>query len=110
MIYWLEDLDEDNDLANYAGRRVEVRGELEGDIERGEMEIEREGDWVEIEIKSDGKEVKTRIPYVSLMPNASGSEAVGTSGAMKDDDEIDLNINVRKLDVKDAKVIAGTCN
>jgi hypothetical protein len=108
VIYWLDDLEDDDDLPNYAGRRVEVRGELEGDIDRGEMEIEREGDWVEIDIKSDGKEVKTRIPYVSVMPNANAG-AVGTSGGMKDDEDIELNINVRKLDVKDVKVIAGTC-
>jgi hypothetical protein len=109
VIYWLDDLEDDDDLPDYAGRRVEIRGELEGEIDRGEMEIEREGDWVEIEIKSDGKEVKTRIPYVSVMPNPPNS-SVGTSGGMKDDDEIELNINVRKLDVKDIKVISGTCN
>lgn len=110
VIYWLDDLEDDDDLPDYAGRRVEIRGELEGEIDRGEMEIEREGDWIEIEIKSDGKEVKTRLPYVSVMPNRAGSNAaVGTSGGMKDDDEVELNINVRKLDVKDIKVIAGTC-
>jgi hypothetical protein len=110
VVYWLDDLEDDDDLPNYAGKRVEVRGELEGDVERGEMEIEREGDWVEIEIKSDGREVKTRIPYVSVMPNRTGDNAaVGTSGGMKDDDEIELNINVRKIDVKGVRVVSGTC-
>ncbi len=107
VIYWLDDLEDDDDLPDYAGKRVEVRGEIEGDIERGEMEIEREGDWVEIDIESDGKKVSTRLPWVSVMPNTTG--AVGTSGELKEGKDIELNINVRKIDVKDVRVVAGTC-
>ena len=113
VIYWLDDLENDDDLPNYAGKRVEVKGELEGDIKKGEMEIERDGDWVKIEIKSDGKNVKTRIPYVSVMPNSTSTNAVGTSGSsegLKDGKEIELNINVRKLDVKDVKIVSGSCS
>ena len=109
-IYWLEDLEDDDNLPDYAGRRVEVRGELEGDIDTGEMEIERDGDWVKIEIESDGKEVKARIPYASVAPNP-GDSAVGTSGAtLKADEEIELKINVRKIDVKDVTIVTGTCS
>jgi hypothetical protein len=109
VIYWLDDLENDDDIPNYAGKRVEIRGELEGDIKRGEMEVERDGDWVKIKIKSDGKDVKTRIPWVSVMPN--NTEAVGTSGGtLKDGKEIEININVRKLDVKDVKIVSGTCS
>lgn len=109
VIYWLDDLEDDDNLAEYAGRRVEVRGEIEGDIDRGEMEIERDGDWVEIDIKSDGKKVETRLPWASVMPNDGTGGAVGTSGTLKEGKEIELNINVRKIDVKDVRVIAGTC-
>lgn len=109
VVYLLNDLENDDDLPNFTGKRVEVRGELKGNVEKGQMEVERDGDWVKLEIKSDGKNVKTRIPYVSVMPNPTNS--VGTSGStrMKDDDEIKLNINVRKLDVKDVKIVSGSC-
>lgn len=113
VIYWLDDMENDDDLPNYSGKRVEVKGKLEGDIKKGEMEVKRDGDWVKIEIKSAGKEVKTRIPYVSVMPNSTDTNAVGTSGAaagMKDGKEIELNINVRKLDVKDVKIVSGSCS
>lgn len=109
VIYWLDDLENDDDLPSYAGKRVEVRGEAKGDFKQGEMEVERDGDWVKIEIKSDGKKVKTRIPWVSVMPNRTDA-AVGTSGAtLKDGKEIEMNINVRKLDVKDVKIVSGSC-
>ncbi len=65
-----------------------------------------------LEIKGNGKNVKTRIPYVSVMPNSPGI-AVGTPGMsthMKDGKEIELNINVRKLDVKDVKIVSGSCS
>jgi hypothetical protein len=113
VIYWLDDLEQDDELPTYAGKRVEVRGELEGDIKKGEMEVERDGDWVKIEIKAAGRSVKTRIPYASVMPNPTNTGAVGTSGTstgMKDDQEIELNINVRKLDVKDVKMVSGSCS
>lgn len=110
VIYWLDDLENDDDIPTYAGKRVEVRGEVEGEFKKGEMEVERDGDWVKIEIKSDGKNVKTRIPWVSVMPNSTDT-AVGTSGtALKEGKEIEMNINVRKLDVKDVKIVSGTCS
>lgn len=111
VYYLLDDIENDDDLPNYSGKRVEVRGELKGDIEKGEMQVERDGDWVKLKIKTDGKDVKTRIPYVSVMPNPTNT-AVGTSGTsqgMKDDQEIELNINVRKLEVKDVKIVSGSC-
>lgn len=108
VIYWLDDLDEDDDLPNLAGSRVEVRGEVEGEVDRGEMEIERDGEWVKLEIKSDGRKVKTRLPYISVSP-AGVDTPVGTSGTLKDDEEIELNINVQKFEVKDIKVVAGEC-
>ncbi|MGE5815060.1 MAG: hypothetical protein ACM36C_11275 [Acidobacteriota bacterium] len=113
VIYWLDDVQNDDELPNFAGKRVEVKGELEGDIKKGEMEVERDGDWVKIEIKSGGKEVNTRIPYVSVMPNSTNTNAVGTSGTsegLKDGKEIELNINVRKLEVKDVKIVSGSCS
>lgn len=110
VVYLLTDLENDDDLPNYSGKRVEVRGELDGQIEKGEMEVERDGDWVKLEVKSGDHKVTTRIPYVSVMPNSTA--AVGTSGSqgMKDDEEIELNLNVRKFDVKDVKIVSGSCS
>lgn len=109
-LYWLEDLDDDDELLNYIGRRVEIRGELEGDVEKGEMEIERDGDWVNVEIKSDGKKVKSRLPLVALIPANSATGAAGTTGAtLADDDEIELNVLVRKIDVDEVRVVSGSC-
>jgi hypothetical protein len=108
VIYWLDDIDDDDEAAGFAGSRVEIRGELGDEIDRGEMEIEREGDWVEIDIESGGKKVSSRLPFVSVMPNPQ-SNAVGTSGGLKEDEDIELNVNVRKLDVKEVKVVSGTC-
>jgi hypothetical protein len=112
VVYWLDDVENDDDLPTFAGKRVEVKGEVEGDIKKGEMEVERDGDWVKIEIKANGRNVKTRIPYASVMPNPTKSGAVGTSGTtgMKDDQEIELKLNVRKLDVKDVKIVSGSCS
>lgn len=108
VIYWLDDLEDDDDIPTYAGKRVEVRGELEGEFKKGEMEVERDGDWVKIEIKSDGRNLKTRIPWVSVMPNSTA--VVGTSGStLKEGKEIEMNLNVRKLDVKDVKIVSGSC-
>ncbi|HSL21991.1 MAG TPA: hypothetical protein VK886_10685 [Vicinamibacterales bacterium] len=109
VLYWLDDLEDDDDLAAYKGRRVEVRGKLEGEFEKGEMEIEREGDWVEIDIESDGKKVKTRIPYVSVMPN-KGAGATGTSGTIKEGKDIELDLVVRKVDVKAIRPVDGSCS
>jgi hypothetical protein len=107
VIYWLEDLENDDDLPDYTGRRVEVRGELEGDVELGKMEIERDGDWVKIKLEKDGDDdIETRLPLAIFL---STDAPVGTSGALEDDEDVELNVNVRRLDVKDARVVTGTC-
>lgn len=107
VIYWLEDLENDDDLPDYTGRRLEVRGELEGDVELGKMEIERDGDWVKIKLEKDGDDdIETRLPLAIFL---STDAPVGTSGALEDDEDVELNVNVRRLDVKDARVVTGTC-
>lgn len=59
VLYLLKD---DDDWKDHAGRRVELTGEIEGDVEEGEIEIERKDNGVEIEIKADGKKVKALLP------------------------------------------------
>ena len=95
VLYLLKD---DDDLEGHTGRRVEISGELEGELEKGEIEVERDGDAVKLEIKADDRNLKLRLPEMPA--------AVGTSG--KDDDE-EIAFVVRKLDVKSVKMVSSTC-
>jgi hypothetical protein len=98
ILYWLDD--DDDVVEKFMGQLVEVTGEVEGDVKRGEVEVERENGMIELEIKADGRKANVKLPDVP--------SAVGTSGSVKDR-EIELPYTVRKLDVKSAKSIAGSC-
>jgi hypothetical protein len=98
VLYWLDD---DDDLAEHAGHKVEVEGELKGDIERGQISAEREGGLIELEFKVDGdKKVTIKVPNVP--------PTVGTSGTVGDK-ETDIPYIVRKIDVDKVKMISSTC-
>jgi hypothetical protein len=98
VLYWMSD---DDELAEHAGHKVEVRGELEGEIEKGKISAEREGGLVELEFKVDGdKKVTIKVPDVP--------PTVGTSGSIGDK-EVDLHYIVRKIDVDSVKMITSTC-
>ena len=101
-IYWLDD--DDNLLEKHAGQRVEVRGEIEGEIERGEIEIERENNMIELEIKAKGEKITVKLPDTP----AANATAVGTSGAVTDEPR-DIPFKVRKFDVESVKSIASSC-
>lgn len=101
IIYWLDD---DDDLEEHAGRRVEVRGEIEGDIDAGEIEVEREDGMIELEIKAKGETVTVKLPDTP----ATNPAAVGTSGRVTDRPQ-DIPFFVRKVDVKSVKRLADTC-
>jgi hypothetical protein len=97
VFYWLDD---DGDLEKHAGHRVEVRGELEGEIEKGDMAIERENEMVEIEFKVDGdRKVTIKVPEVPA--------AVGTGGVT--DREQEFKFSIRRIDVDSIKTLASTC-
>jgi len=98
VLYWLHD---DEDLADHAGQKVEVRGELEGDIEKGNISAEREGGLIELEFKIEGdKKVTVKVPEVPA--------TIGTSGAVGDREK-DFAFVVRKIDVDSVKMISSTC-
>ena len=98
MLYWLDD--DDDVLDKYMGQQVEVVGEVEGDIDRGQIDIERESGMIELEIKADGRKATVKLPTVP--------SAVGTAGSVGDR-EVELEYIVRKLDVKSARLIASSC-
>jgi hypothetical protein len=98
ILYWLDD--DDHEVAKLMGQLVEVTGEVEGDVKRGEIEVERENGMIELEIKADGREANVKLPDVP--------SAIGTSGSVKDR-EVELPYVVRKLDVKSAKSLAPSC-
>lgn len=100
-LFWLDD---DEDLEEYAGHRVEVRGEVEEDIDRGEIEIEREEGMIELEIKAKGEKVTIKLP-----DTYGANEAVGTSGIAVTDRPQDVEFIVRKFDVEEVKSLASVC-
>ena len=98
VLYWLDD--DDDAVASLMGQLIEVTGEVEGDVKRGEIQIERENGMIELEIKADGRKANVKLTDVP--------SAIGTSGSVKDN-ETELPYIVRKLDVKSARSIAPTC-
>ena len=98
VLYWLDD---DEDLAEHAGQRVEVKGELKGDIEAGKISAEREGGLVELEFKVNGERTVTvKVPDVPA--------SVGTAGSVGDK-EVEVHYIVRKVDVDSIKMLASVC-
>lgn len=99
VIYWIDG----DDLKDHAGEMVEVRGEVE-DLKTGEIEIDRDGDFTEIRLEIGGHEDKIRVPTAWL---ERGSVA-RAANADREDDDVELEIATRKIDIDDVKVI-GRC-
>ncbi len=96
-LYWL---DEDGELKEHVGNRVEVTGKTKGKLEKGEVEVERKDEGTQLEFKANGEKVKVIVP---------DSDAVaGTSGSVPNKGN-DYNIVVLNIDVKSVKKIADTC-
>jgi hypothetical protein len=100
IIYWLDIDDDDDELENHAGRRVEMKGKVEGDVDRGEIEVERENDMIELEIKAKGEKITIKLPDTPAAPPNAGAVT---------DRPKDVPFVVRKLDVKSVKRMADTC-
>lgn len=98
VLFWLDD--DDDAVAKFMGHLVEVTGEVEGDIKRGEIEVERENGMIELEINAAGRKANVKLPDVP--------SAVGPSQSVRDR-EVELPYVVRKLDVKSARSIAPSC-
>ena len=95
MFYWL---DGDGDLRQHIGHRVEVEGELKGDVKDGEITTERKDNWTDVTVKADGRTMKARVPNTSIFP------------ASNRDKERKGDILVRRVDVKRVRMISASCN
>jgi len=96
--YWLKD---DDDLEKHAGRKVEVIGKLDNEIDQAKIKVERDGGMTKIEFKADGD---SKVTIKAPEPLT----AVPTSGTVADREKTH-RVAIRKIDVKSVKVLASTC-
>jgi hypothetical protein len=94
VFYWLGG---DDDLKKNVGHRVEIEGELKGDIKPGEIKLDHKDNWTEIEVKSDGHEMKAKVPNAYIFADPSH------------DKDRKINALVRKVDVDHVKMLGATC-
>lgn len=94
VFYWLRDND---DLEDHVGHRVEIEGDLKGDIREGEIKIDRKDNWTELEVKSGGEEIKARVPNAYVFRDGKG------------DKDRKISALVRKVDVEHVKMLSANC-
>lgn len=94
VFYWLGDND---DLKKNVGRRVEVEGELKGDIKEGEIKLEPKDNWTELQVKSDGHSMKAKVPNAYIFPDATREK------------DRKISAMVRKVDVDHVKMVSASC-
>lgn len=92
IFYWL---DKDDDLKPHVGHRVEIDGDIKGDLKQGEIKIDRKNQWTEIEIKSGGRDMKARVPNSSIVA-APGSDRK-------------IDVLVRRVDVDKVRMLDAIC-
>ena len=95
MFYWL---DGDGDLRQHIGHRVEIEGDLKGDVKDGEITTERKDNWTDVTVKADGRTMKAHVPNVSIFP------------ASNRDKDRKGDILVRRVDVKRVRMISASCS
>jgi hypothetical protein len=94
VFYWLGG---DDDLKNNVGHRVEIEGELKGDIKEGEIKLDRKDNWTELEVKSDGHEMKAKVPNAYIFPDPT-----------RDKDK-KISALIRRVDVDHVKMLSASC-
>ena len=94
MFYWIDDED---DFAKHVGKRVEIVGELNDEIDKGEIEVDHKDDFTEIEFEWDGTDVKARVPSAWLGPDTPAKDS-------------DFDIAIRRVDVEKVTVVSPSCN
>ena len=94
IFYWL---DGDDDLQKHVGHLVEIEGELGSELQEGAIKIDRKDDWTELEVEADGDHLKARVPHASVF------------GAPGRDNDREVNVLVRRVDVESVKMLGATC-
>jgi hypothetical protein len=94
VFYWLKN---DDDLKKNVGHRVEIEGEVKGDIKEGEIKLDRKDNWTELEVKSDGDTMKAKVPNTYIFPDPTR------------DKDRKISTLVRKVDVDHVKMLAASC-
>jgi hypothetical protein len=94
VFYWLKN---DDDLKKNVGHRVEIEGELKGDIKEGEIKLDHKDNWTELEVKSDGDTMKAKVPNSYIFPDPT-----------KDKDR-KIPTLVRRVDVDHVKMLSASC-
>jgi hypothetical protein len=94
VFYWLRD---DDDLKDHVGHRVEIEGDLKGDIKEGEIRIDPKDNWTEIEVKAGGDAMKAKVPNAYVFPDATR------------DKDRKISALVRRVDVDHVKMISANC-
>lgn len=93
LFYWIDD---ENDLVQHAGQRVEIVGELSSELDKGEFEVNHKGPFTEIEFDVGGREAKVQVPSSWLGPLTPGKDA-------------EFDVLVRTVDVEKVTAL-GACS
>jgi len=96
LFYWL---DGSGDLKQHIGHRVEIEGDLKGDVKQGEITTDRKDNWTEVTVKADGRTMKANVPNTSVFPASD-----------RDKDRKKTDILVRRVDVEHVRMLAASCN
>jgi len=96
LFYWL---DGGGDLKQHIGHRVEIEGDLKGDVKQGEITTDRKDNWTEVTVKADGRTMKANVPNTSVFPASD-----------RDKDRKKSEILVRRVDVEHVRMVAASCN
>ena len=96
LFYWL---DGSGDLKQHVGHRVEIAGDLKGDVKEGEITTDRKDNWTEVTVKADGRTMKANVPNTSMFPSSA-----------RDKDRKKTDILVRRVDVEHVRMVAASCN
>ena len=95
IFYWLGG---DDELKKHVGHRVEIEGDLKGDLKEGEIKLDRKDNWTELQVKSDGHSMKAKVPNASVFPDPGR------------DKDRKFNAIVRKVDVDHVRMLGASCD
>jgi hypothetical protein len=72
VFYWIDDED---DFGKYLGSQVEIVGELNDRLKKGDVELRKKGAFTEIAFDAGGREAKARVPSQWLAPDTPNKNA-----------------------------------